>query len=229
MLTQKDIDNLMLKIQSNIDAYVYYIAHMVECREGYIDEYHYKSAQDFRVLKLKVNNITNAYFKYLEFVDHPEKFHTEKEESYSDEFTKYVYYYNVPTTRPPYDRDLNPRIPSAIYGMRRILYKSGVVVGDYTDPSPIKPLYTNTPIYGDYDQGIVTEKLNDGKLDWKYIKLSRPLSDDGINYRFITSDWYILDIENFPRTEMPLINVKQKTAYFMTNNAAQSYMRELKL
>ena len=227
MLNQQDIDNLMLSIQSGVDTYVYYIAHMVECRESYIDEYQYKSAQEFRVLKLKVNGITNAYFKYLDFAKHPEYFHTEKEEAYNDEFTKYVYYYNVPNTKPPYQKDLNPRLPSAIYGVRRILYKSGIIIGDYTDPSPIKPIYTNNIEYGDLSLGIANERLNSGLLDWKYMKLSAPISNDGIDYRFITSDWYILNIENFPRTEMPLINTKQKTAYFMTNNDAQSYMREL--
>ena len=229
MLNQKDIDQLMLNIQSGAGAYLYYIAHRVECRETHIDEYQYKSAQDFRVLKLKVNNVSNAYFAYLDFIEHPEDYHTEQEEAYNDEFTKYVYYYTVPNIEVPYTKDLNPRVPSMIFGLRRKLYKSGILIGDYSDPSPIKPKYTNNLEYGNLDQAQIESKYEHGDLDWKYMKLRSPLDDDGILYNYITSNWYILDIENFPRVEKPLINTEQKTAYFINNYDAQSYLKQLKL
>ena len=231
MITQENIDSMMLDIQDNKDVYIYYIAHMVECREGYIDEYKFKSVQDFRVLKLKVNSISNAYFEYLNYKNNPSKYHTEQEESYLDEFTKYIYYYTVPNkaNNTVYTKDFNPRMPSIVYGVRRKVYRSGILVGDYSDPSPILPEYIKTMEYSNLSSSEVTRRFNNHKLDWKYQKRSTPIINDGISYNYITSDWYILDIENFPRTEKPLINVKQKTAYFMSNIDAQYYLKQLQL
>ena len=228
MLNQKNIDELMLQIQSGLDAYVYYIAHRVECREGAIDEYQFKSIPDFRVLRLKVENIYNAYYEYLKYLEHPENYSTEHEETFADEFTKYLFYYTVPNKGQVYMNEFNPRIPSVIFGTRRILYKSGIIVKDYSNPSPIKEKYTNALEYGNLTPAQVLTKLQGGYLDWKYKKFENPVTIDGIDYSYLTSDWFILNIPTFPRTELPLINVKQQTAYFMTNEAAQSYLKQLK-
>ena len=228
MLNEKNIDQLVLNLQSGIDTFVYYIAHRVECREGFIDEYQYKSVPSFRVIKLKVKNIYNAYFEYLKYLEHPENYHTESEETFSDEFTKYVYYYTVPNSKSSYSLDLNPRIPSVIFGTRRILYKSGIIVGDYNDDTKLKPIYTNSLVFGGLTPAEVNERYENRKLDWKYKRLDNAVNIDGISYRYLTSNWFIIDIENFPRTEIPLINTKQKTAYFMTNEEAQSYLREIR-
>lgn len=228
MLNQRNIDTLMSSIQNGFDTYIYYIAHRVECREGAIDEFVYKADADFIVLKLKLKDIRNAYFELQNFKNYPDQYHTESEETYEDEFTKYVRYYNVPNGKDEYSKDFNPRLPSAIYGYRRRLYRSGILVKDYTDDSPVKEVFTNALVYGDLDANKVLDKFNQGKLDWKYKKLEKPVLIDAVVYKYITSDWYILDIENFPRTEMPLINVKQKTAYFMSNTEAQSVKRQLK-
>ena len=74
---------------------------------------------------------------------------------------------------------------------------------------------------------IVLDRFNNGDLDWKYQKLETNRLIDGIAYQYLTSDWFILDIENFPRVEKPLVNVRQKTAYFMNNTDAQYYLKEL--
>ena len=227
MLTENQIDKLMQSIRGDGNSYVYYIAHRVECREGYIDELVYKSVPKFRVLKLKVRNIINAYFELLKFKNYPGNYHTESEETYLEDGSKYVYYYTVPNGSDHYTKDLNPRIPSAIYGVRRILWREGKVVGDYSDPSPIKEVYKNNLSYGDYKPNKVLTELNAGRLAWKYLKLDEPLLVDAIKFNYVTSDWYILDIENFPRTEMHLVNTKQKTAFFMTNEEAQSYVKQL--
>ena len=228
MLKEKDIDTLAIRLQSGIDAFVYYIAHRSECREGYIDEYAYKTNTNFRVLKQKVTGINNAWFEYLKFVSNPENYSTEYEEAYMDEFTKYVYYYNTPNTTPPYQAPMNPRNPSIIYGVRRILYKSGIVVGNYTDPTPIKPKYTNVLTFGSLSSNEIQTKYDNGLLDWKYKTLDNPIVTDGIEFKYLTSDWFILDIENLTRTEKPLINTKQKTAYFMTVDDAMSNLRQLR-
>ena len=120
MLTMNDLDNIMLQIQDNKEVFIYYIAHNVECREGVIDELVFKSHAGFRVLKLKVTNITNALFEYYKYLKYPTEYHTETEEAYVDFVNKYIHYYTVPNKIGPFEKEFNPRIPSAIFGYRRV-------------------------------------------------------------------------------------------------------------
>lgn len=223
-----DIDNLMRSIQQGNDTYLFYVAHMIEPREGLLDEHIYKSASKFKVIKVKVTDIQNAYFEYLNYVNNSNNYHEETEESYYDCKTKYINRYIVPNGSGSYIKDFNPRTPSIIYGYRRqiidLVTKKFKIV---TDPSPIKVKYTNLLQYQDLVGNDVNEIFNSGALDWKYKKLSKVAVVDGIKYNYITSDWYILDIENFPRTEKPLINTKQISCYFTTLTDAFNYIDQL--
>lgn len=226
MLNQINIDNLMKTIQSDGEAYLYYAAHMIEPREGLLDEHIYKSSAKFKVIKLKLTDIQNAYFEYLNYLNNPSNYHIETEESYYDLKTKYINRYIVPNGEKSYTKDLNPRLPSIIYGYRREIYDTVTHKNkEVTDDSPVKVLYTNLLEYGSDTNAI--QAFNDGLLNWKYKKLNKKEIVDGIEYQYITSDWYILNIENFPRSEMPLINVKQISAYFMTLEDAFNYIEQL--
>lgn len=228
MLNQMDIDNLMVDIKNDGKAYLYYVAHMIEPREGLLDEHIYKSSSKFKVIKIEVNDIKNAYFEYLKYVEDPSQFHIETEESYYDYNTKYINRYIVPNSTGPYTKDLNSRIPSIIYGYRREIFDTvNHVRKEITDPSPVKVVYTNTLEYSDCISETVKSLFNDGKLSWKYKKLNNKEIVDGIEYEYITSDWYILDVKNFPRTEMPLVNIKQNSAYFVDLVDAFYYIDQL--
>ena len=214
MLNQRDIDLIMQDIQSGKDVYIYYVAHHVELREGLLDEHIRKSVSQFKPVKVKITGIKNAYFEYLNFLNNPENYHTESEEVYYDPVTKYIHYYTVPNGKESYSKDLNSRLPSAIYGYRRQIIVDGNTAKEHIDPSPVKEVYTNALEYGDLVGTDITNAFNNGKLDWKYMKLDNMAIVDGIEYKYITSDWYILEIENFPRPEMPLVNIDQHCAYF---------------
>lgn len=226
MLTQNNIDEIMQRLQSGRKAYIYYVASAVEMREGYIEELKFKSIPEYRCIRLEVTDIENAYIEYRNFKNHPEQYHIEEEELWYDTKTKYVHYYMVPNSEGPYEKDINPRMPSNIYGYKRHLYSKGTLVQDTIDPSPIKEVYTNAIQY--YNKSTVEAKAlyDDGKLDWKYIYLPNGIVVDGIEYSYLTSDYYILDIKNFPRVEKPLVNVNQKTPFYMTNEDAQSAISE---
>lgn len=226
MLTQANIDALMQQIQNGRKTYIFYIASLVETREGYLEELKFKSVPEYKVVKLEVTNIENAYIELRNYKNHPENYHIEEEECWYDIYTKYVHYYIVPNSQGPYEKDFNPRMPSNIYGFKRILYNRGVLTQDYVDPSPIKEVYTNALQYGNYNTTEIVQAYDNGKLDWKYIYLPNGMVVDGIEYHYLTSDYYILDIKNFPRVEKPLINVNQKTPFYMTNEDAQSAIKE---
>lgn len=230
MLTQYELDILMRRIQLHGYADLYYVAHMVEPREGLLDEHIYKSSSKFKVVKLKLMGVYNAFFEYLNFLDNPDEYHTEEEESYYDRFTMYKNLYTVKNsdTIGPFQKDINPRSPSIVYGYRRkIIDTSNNTEIEINDPSPVKPVYTNFLVYADLTAYNLILALQEGRLDWKYKRLNPPAESDGIEYNYVTSDWYILDIANFPRTEKPLIKTKELNAYFYSLNDAFNYIEQL--
>ncbi len=227
MLSQADIDHLMQTIQSGKDAFVYYVAHMIEGREtNTLDEHTFKDVSQFKVVKVKVAAIENAYFEYKRYIDNPSNYHIEEEECYYHPSVKYIHYFVVPNGARSYTKDLNPRIPSIIYGYKRKVY-NGDEVNDVIDPSPVKEVYTNAPEFGTMTTSQVNAALNNNKLNWKYMKLNPPAIVDGIQYSYLTSDWYILTLKNYPMVEKPLINVKQHSGYFIDIQDAFRYIEQL--
>jgi len=229
MLNQTDIDKIMQDILEGKKVYLYYTAHMIEGREtNILDEHMYKSVSRFKIVKVKVNNVCNAYFEKLNFLNHPEQYHVEEEECYYTFGSKYIHYFSVKNSdKKSYSKDINPRTPSNIYGYRREIFENGVLISEYNDPSPVKEVYTNNPKFGTYPQSKVIDMINKGGLSWKYLKLNNPALVDGIDYNYVTSDWYILDLENYPMIEKPLINTKQYSGYFMTLEGAFRYIEQL--
>lgn len=226
MVTERDLDLLMQTIQSGSSAYLYYVAHEVELREGYVDELAVKSNPKFRIVKTRVTAVNNALFEYQNYQSHPNNYQTESETTYPDTEHEYVFYYTIPKNQSSYNKPFNPRMPSVIYGTRRHIYRGTTLISQYNDPSPVKEVYTNNITYGDYSHATALSNFNTGKLNWKYKKLSTPVVVDGISFSYLTSDWYILDVD-LPRTEKPLVNIKQKTAYFTSLENAYSYLKEL--
>jgi hypothetical protein len=230
MLNQYDIDIIKQRLQNGEDVYLYYVASLIETREGLLDEHIYKSVPHYTVVKVKCTDVVNAYFELLNFKNNPDNYHIETEETYLAPSSKYIKYYSVPNKKESYDKDFTASMPSIIYGYRRKLieHKCGEdKITEFNEESPVKPVYTNNPEYGDLHGQALQDALDTGLLDWKYMKVDAPIYDDGINYYYIYTDWYILDIENFPRTEKPLINTKQYSTYFMDIYDAFNYMRQL--
>lgn len=228
MLTQADIDSLIMSIQSGEPAYLYYAAHMIEGREtDILDEHSYKDVSKFKVVKIQVENIENAYFEYLNYINHPEEYHTEEEEYYYHPSAKYMQLFVVPNGEDSYDKDINARMPSIIYGYNRKVYGLDGVIKEVLDPSPVKAVYTNVLEFGDKTSTAVVEDMISGRLDWKYMALDPAAVVDGIEYSYITSDWYILTLKNYPMIEKPLINTKQHSGYFIDIQDAFRYIEQL--
>ena len=227
MLSQVDIDLLMQRIQSGEPAYIYYAAHMIEGREtNILDEHSFKDISKFKVVKIQVENIENAYFEYLNYLNNPDNYHLEEEEFYYHPSAKYMQCFITPNGKDNYNKDINPRMPSIIYGNIRKVYNRDVIK-EIHDPSPIKPVYVNLIEYGEKPSPVVVEDVINGNLDWKYMMLEEPAVVDGIEYSFITSDWYILTLKNYPMIEKPLINTKEHSGYFIDIQDAFSYIEQL--
>lgn len=220
MLNQIDIDKLQLLIQGGNKPELYYVAHKVETREGVIEESSFKSVSDFRVMKIKITEITNAYFEVLEYKKNPANYHIETEIELVDLNIEKRFYYIVPNTAGTYTKPVNPAIPSAIYGV----VKSDSEVCE----SPVLPIYTNVLECGDLNNGVVKTLYDSGNLNWKYLTLVNKAIVDGIEYKYVTSDWYIIKCEDFARTEHILINVKERSAYFMNSADAFDFLKECK-
>lgn len=225
MLNQLDIDILQQQIQNKQIPELYYVAHNIETREGLIDESQYKSVPRFKIIKVKISKIFNAYKEYLNFVNNPDNYHVEQEEEFYNMDTSYIHYYTVPnsgTTK----KYFNARMPSIIYGYRRVVKEGDQVITDYSDASPVKPVFVNALEYGELKGDDIQAQYDAGNLDWKYITLENKEIVDGIEYKYVTSDWYILECENFPRTEHILINTKSKCAYFRDLKEAFDFVEQ---
>ena len=238
MLNIKDIDSIHQKLDNGEEVYLYYVAHNVELREELRDEHIYKSKSDFRPIKIQITDINNAYFELLDFENNPDDYYEETEEEYYSSgkhfvgdfhsypaYEKHIHYYTVNNK---YKNISESRIPSIIYGTRRKIYKRDGTFVMQNDPSPIVLNYTNAPSYYGYTTRETIEKINNGELNWKYIKYNIPVNVDGIDYSYATSNWYILDIKNFPRVEKPLINQNEFSAYFLDLNEAFEYVYQLR-
>lgn len=227
MISQADIDSLMKSIQSGEPAYVYYVAHMIEGREtDILDEHNYKDVSKFKVVKVQVENIENAYFEYINYLNNLDKYHVEEEEYYYHPSAKYIQCFITLNAKDSYNKDLNARMPSIIYGFSRKVYDHDIIK-EVINPSPIKAIYTNALEFGDAKSSNIIEIMNSGNLDWKYMKLDPPAIVDGIEYEYVTSDWYILTLKNYPMVEKPLINVKHHSGYFMDLQDAFRYIEQL--
>ena len=229
MLSQSDVDFIMKTIQSGEPAYVYYVAHMIEGREtDILDECSYKDVSKFKVVKIQVDNIQNAYFEYLNYVNNPDNYHVEEEEYYYHPEAKYTQLFITPNnTIGSHEKDINPRMPSIIYGVYRKVYGVDGSLKEVHDPSPVKPVFLNTLEFGDLSISETIECMESGNLDWKYMKLDSPEIVDGIEYNYVTSDWYVIDLKNYPMVEKPFINVKQHNGYFINIQDAFSYIEQL--
>ena len=258
MLNQRDIDILKSEIDKYGETTLYYVAHMIEPREGVLDEHEYKSFARFKVLQLTLTDIFNAYFEYMDymkFLNDPDnsdkKYNVEQEISYYDHLTQHIDMFVVPEyTEESYPLPFNARIPSIVYGYRRqIIDTKTKSIREVSDPTPVSFVYTNNPSYLDKSVDEVKEMIDSGELAWKYIHFGHieeyqvevlngvfetrtryvrePAISDGVEYDYLTSDWFILNIKNFPRTELPLICTNQKCAYFRDLNDALNYMDQL--
>ena len=118
-------------------------------------------------------------------------------------------------------------MPSAIYGYTRKIIKSDGTTILKNEPSPVKPVYTNVLEYGNLKGNDITKAYDDGNLNWKYMTLENTEIVDGIEYKYITSDWYVIKCDNFPRTEHILVNTKNKNAYFRNLSDAFNYIDQL--
>ena len=228
MLSQNDIDSLMTTIQAGKSAYVYYVAHMIEGREtDILDEVTYKGVSEFKAVRVEVESVENAYFEYLNYINNPNKYHIEEEEYYYHPSAKYIQCFVTPNGDNSYTKDLNPRMPSIIYGFNRKVYNEDGTFKEVKDPSPVKPVYTNALEFGKMNSSQINTAMKAGKLNWKYKKLSPSAIVDGIEYNYVTSDWYILSLKNYPMVEKPLINVKQHSGYFLDIQDAFRYIEQL--
>lgn len=245
MLTVRDIDDIMIRLAKGEEVFIYYVANLLETREGLLDEHFYKSESKFKVVRVKVTGITNAYLEYVKYHKDEQKedhYHVETEVCYYEPTKRYTHFYTVPNDTGSSDKPFVARMPSLIYGIRREIFDTQTLqIEQISDITPLKPMYTNNLCYGDQIASCYgsTDKATeeeikkaeqfviDNNLQWKYLKLEPTEFIDGIEYYYLTSNSWILDIEDFPRTEKPLINNDEKCAYFMTTVEAFNYIDQL--
>ena len=179
----------------------------------------------------------------MNYLKNPDKYHKETELCYyqpldrfiyhkdpsntgnTDPYVSYTHTFIVPNGKKSYSKDINARMPAVIYGFERE-HEVGGVKKTINIPSPITPVYTNV-LECMVDDINNAETLGYNNLKWKYLKLDNNALVDGIEYGYVTSNWYILTLANYPMIEKPLINVNDYSCYFMTLKDAANYIEQL--
>lgn len=232
MLTEKDIDLLKSRIQNGEQPILYYVADYNETRDNNVYNAANKTHNKYKVIEVKIKDIHNAYFEYLNYVNDTEgkKYHVEEEVEHYDYKPEnaVIHRYIVPNGKKSYSKDINPRIPSIIYGEKKIYNNfndSGETL-EYVSPSPIKPIYTNVLSFNGLSNSEIKSLMDNHKLDWKYMTLEQPTLVDGIEYDYITTNWFYLETVNYPTIEYPLIIIGENSSYFMSLENAWNFVRE---
>lgn len=232
MLTQKDIDNLKLRIQNKETPTLFYVADYNETRDSNGYNASNKTHNRYKVIEIKIKDIHNAYLEYLNYTNDTEgtKYHIEEEIEHYDYKMEnaIVHRYIVPNGKKTYSKDINPRIPSNIYGIKKVYnnFNDSEETFEYVTPSPIKPDYTNVIECGDLSEAEAKALLESKKLDWKYMTLENPAIVDGVEYKYITTEWYWLETINFPTIEYPLIIAGYSACYFTKLEDAWEFIKE---
>ena len=227
MLTEKELDVLMQRLQINETVYLYYVAHGIEGRERHLDEHQYKSVSKFKVVRVELTDIVNAYQEWNYFKKNPDEYHVEEEIEFHRKETTYYHYYLTKNTEGPYEKDINPRMPSIVYGRTKRVYVGEELVQEVHERSPVMQKYTNFPVYGDLYGAALDEAIQNGSLDWKYTKLVAPADVDGIMYNYVYSNWYILTLKDYPTIEKPLIYAGERSSFFVDLEEAFNYIDQL--
>lgn len=223
MLSEIDIDAIasMANDTTSPNPEIYYVANMIETREGIIDECHYKSNPKYKIIPVKVKSVLNAYFEYNSFLLNPNQYGYEEEEEYFDDSTHRVHQYIVKNSE---KSSFTNRTPSIIFGVKHYDGSKDII-----EESVVKPIYLakRELKYGERSSTAVSSELSKGKLSWKYMKLDKPPTINGEVKEYVSSNYYILELENFHSLEKPLVNPNEKCSYFMNIKDAVSYMKEL--
>lgn len=227
MLTEKELDILMQRLQADETVYLYYVAHGIEGRERWLDEHQYKSLSKFKVVRVQLTDIVNAYQEWLFYKNNPDEYHIEEEIEFHRKETTYHHYYVTRNTTGPYEKDINPRMPSIIYGRTKRVYVEDELVQETHERSPVMQKYTNFPSYGDLYGAELAAALESGKMDWKYTKLAAPADVDGIMYNYAYSNYYVLTLKDYPSIEKPLIYAGERSSYFVDLEEAFYYIDQL--
>jgi hypothetical protein len=238
MITETDIDNIVLELKDKDYVTLYYVCDYNETRNNNNLNSSFKTSHLYKVLEVKVGAVENAYYEYLNFKDkyldaeEPTGYHIEEDVEHYDYRIDHciITRYMVKDGEESYTKDINPRLPSTIYGETKIYEFADT--GEhlqYTNLSPVTGKFINKSAfkYGDKNRSEVQTAYDNGELNWKYMELENNAIVDGIEYKYVYTDWYILKTINFPTVEYPLINTRdKKCSYFTSLEKAWDFVKE---
>lgn len=223
MLGSIEIDTIKETCSNGNEATLYYVCDYGETRDHSSDS-DFKTIHKYKVIEVIVTDVLNGFREFKDYKLHPENYHVETEREYYDYSYAHVINrkYTTRNTSGPFDKDLNPRIPSRIFGEKKEYIKDGELVV-YEEPSPVTPYYTNNLRFKDKDYVSYTDPL----IQWKYDHLTNPITVDGINFNYVYSNYYILITKNMPTVEYPLVCVTDiNCPYFMSLEEAWDFVKQ---
>lgn len=205
MLNEKEIDMLL---EGNVRE-VYYVAHMNEVANPFMDFTHYITKPTYVVVKLYVDKIINAYIEYMNLHKLPGEYEYNTETIwYSDSSKHNIKYY---TNK---DSTINAIIPVGVFDSEHTIYsmddKNAKTTSNLKSSIPV--LYTN-------DRTILNDR--------KYYRLPEMMDMGAYRFEYAYSDYYILQGHSTSVVKNLLIKAGDINQIFINLDDALAHANQL--
>lgn len=205
MLNEREIDKLL---EGEIRE-VYYVAHINEVANPFMDFIHYTTKPTYVVVKMYVDRIANALVEYELFMSNPSKYEYVKESMWYSDGIKHdiKFYANI-------EAEKNAYMPAGILGGEHTVYSE--------DDETVKTkssIFPEIPIEYTNERSIINDR--------KYHRLKSPMIIDGKNYEYSYSKYYVIKAHSTSMNKSFLIKIGDKNQVFIDLDDALACANEL--
>ena len=205
MLSEKEIDMLL---EGDVRE-VYYVAHMNEVVNPFMDFTHYITKPTYVVVKLYVDRIVNAYNEYMALQKLPGSYEYNTETVWYGDGSKHniKYYANK-------DSITNAIIPVGIFDSEHTVYSM-----DNKDDKTISNLKSSIQVLYTNDRTILNDR--------KYYRLPEVMDMGAYKFEYAYSDYYILQGHSTSVVKNLLIKVGDINQVFINLDDALAHANQL--
>ena len=205
MLSEKEIDMLL---EGDVRE-VYYVAHMNEVVNPFMDFTHYITKPTYVVVKLYVDRIVNAYIEYMNLQKFPGNYEYNIETVWYSDSSKHNIKYYVSN-----NSITNAIIPVGIFDSEHTVYSM-----DNKDDKTISKLKSSIPVLYTNDRTILNDR--------KYYHLSEVMDMGAYKFEYAYSDYYIIQGHSTSVVKNLLIKVDDINQVFINLDDALAHANQL--
>ena len=205
MLNEKEIDKLL---EGSVRE-VYYVAHMNEVANPFMDFIHYTTKPTYVVVKLYVDKVINAYVEYCNMKQNGANYELMKESMWYCDGSKHdIKFYANTETKP------NSFIPACVFPSEHTVYSK-----DNDSDKTTSELEPSIPVLYTNDRTILNDR--------KYYHLPDQMDMGIYKFNYAYSDYYLIHGHSASMVKTLLIKINDKNQIFMDLGDALAHANQL--